>query len=293
MLTIVQRGGATHEKPPEVVRGTASRLPWAWDGLCFGVPFNDSTRDAARDLVYNAPPSTASNYSFVKDDRGNVACHLTSTTSGTAGYFEYPSNPTQRRPTTAITAYARLRKLGTPDTGGAAFGKFFPPGQAPYVSWTIHDDDVFSSGGYAAELSLATNGNFQLGLNFSVPTTAYYSIFLRWRSGQAITLDLLDERGRLIASATNGSTLTDTVDYDPSTATPIRVNCGDVLPPGHSFWANYSQCMLWARRLTDTELQALVADPFGWYSPRRETLGVSSPYPLFGRESFMREVPSG
>jgi hypothetical protein len=43
----------------------------------------------------------------------------------------------------------------------------------------------------------------------------------------------------------------------------------------------YSQAMVWSRRLTDTELQALVEDPYGWYSPRRSTVIVAEPY-LFG-----------
>jgi hypothetical protein len=103
-----------------------------------------------------------------------------------------------------------------------------------------------------------------------------------------LTLHLLDERGRIVANTASITTLTGNILY---TTAPMRVNTSDIYDRSGN--AEYSQCMLWSRRLTDVELQALVADPFGWYSPRRETIGVSSPYPLFAGQSFMREVPSG
>ena len=60
---------------------------------------------------------------------------------------------------------------------------------------------------------------------------------------------------------------------------PIRINATDN-PAIGTYCGSYSQAMVWSRRLTDTELQAIVADPYGWYSPRRSTVIVDSPYAL-------------
>jgi hypothetical protein len=101
----------------------------------------------------------------------------------------------------------------------------------------------------------------------------------------------MGERGQVYQTLDLGSTVTGSLSY-PGTPQPLRLNTSSG-PASGTYQAHWSQMLVWSRRLTDTEVQALVSDPYGWYSPRRETVGLSSPYPLFGGQSFMREVPSG
>lgn len=278
MLTIVQRGGATREKPPEVVRGYASRLPWAWDGLCFAAPFNDATRDSARDLVNNAAPSewytSVTPPSWTKDDRGNPAIKLPYGT-----YLGYPDNPRHNAPTTAMTAYVRFRRRSDNPPAWGFFAKVHTPTVSPYVTWGISYDGIDQT---KLGALISVSGTYQSweNLTYTVDTTTWLSVFLRWSSGTAPVLEILSERGQILSSALLGSTLTGTLDYGANQ--PIRINATDAPPPGsgETSSGDYSQAMLWSRRLTDTELQALVADPYGWYSPRRSTVVASSPYPL-------------
>jgi hypothetical protein len=286
VLTVVQRGGATREKPPEVVRGYASRLPWVWDGLCFAVPFNDSTRDAARDLVANAAPSGTSGLVWTRDNRGNPAALLDA-----SSYVDYPDNPAHNKPSTQITVYVRLRRAGTSDPSGGIFGKKLAAGTASfqYLSWALYESDSLANA-LQGEVSVgATSLIIQSDSVYVTNTTDWVSVFLRWRTGQALRLDVLGERGEVLGTAIDDVTASGTILYDAGT--PIRFNTSDLAT--QNFYGAYSQGMVWSRVLTDVELRALVADPYGWYSPRRETIGVSSPYPLFGGQSFMREVPSG
>jgi len=285
MLAIVQRGGATHEKPPEVVRGQASRLPWVWDGLCFGVPFNDPTRDSARDLIYNVAPSTTSGLQWARDDRGNPTALL-----GASSYIDYPDTPAHNKPSTAITAYARIRRVGSGDfPGGGILIKRYGSVN-PWISWGITNSDTYDN----AMMGYLTVGGTSISWDdqstpYQIPTTSWLSIFLRWRSGTNPRLDVLGPRGETLESISYGSAVSGSISYVSGQV--LRLNgTDDVL---YNFNAQYSQAMLWSRRLSDTEIQALVTDPYGWYSPRRETLGVSSPYPLFGMDTLMVEVPSG
>jgi hypothetical protein len=277
MLTIVQRGGATHEKPPEIVRGPASRLPWAWDGLCFGVPFNDATRDSARDLAANAAPSEwVGAPTFGKDSRGN-----TTAVTGPPDYFGYANNPAHNKPSTALTAYIRFRKASTATTAAAGiFAKVHnQTDTSPYDVWMIASGDVNPAG---LSSHIVINGTiywFQDG-SYTTDTTTWISVFLRWASGSTPTQTVLGERGQTLSTATYGATVSGSLTYNTTDpAQPIRLNATDT-PTIDSYSAAYSQAMVWSRRLSDTELQALVADPYGWYSPRRETIGLSSPYPL-------------
>lgn len=288
MLTIVQRGGATHEKPPEVVRGMASRLPWAWDGLCFAVPFNDSTRDATRDLVNNAAPSGYAG-SWTRDNRGNTAARLNSS----GQYFEYPFNPAHNRPSTAITVYVRYLKVGTGLSDGGLFAKSHTTATYPYTSWDLQLADVASTGhvGFWVYTDAAAGASgYAETASYVLPTTEYVSIVGRWRKGDTVHLDVFDDRGTLKESA-DGSASPMGSGNIAYTTEPIRINALDQTVSNAD--GSYSQCMLWSRYLTDTELQALFADPYGWYSPRRETIGLSSPYPLVSGQGVMREVSSG
>lgn len=282
MLTIVQRGGATREKPPEIVRGQSSRLPWVWDGLCCAIPFNDATRDSSRDIVANVAPSEWNGTpTWGKDNRGNVAAFVDD-----PAYIGYPETPAHNKPTTALTVYARIRRTGTPFTSAGVFCKVHTPGVDPYMSWAIQVSDLDAT---ALAACIAVNGVNIYWVNdgYTTGTTLWMNVFMRWSSGSAPRQDILGERGETLAGMAYGSTVSGTVSYNTSVARPIRINAGDLPTSGVGRFA-YSQCMLWSRRLTDAELQALVADPYGWYSPRRETIGVSSPYPLIAGAGEMK-----
>lgn len=273
MLTIVQRGGATREKPPETVRGFSSRLSWAWDGLCFAVPFNDSTRDSARDLVANAAPSlVGGTLGWARDDRGSPAASL-----DTSSYLEYPDNPLHTRPSTALTVYARIRRIGTSDHWGGVFGKRNSD-LAPFLSWGIYQA---GSGAYTEAVAghINVSGTTYLFWEnpYTLPTTLWASAFIRWSSGTTPQIDVLGERGNVLGTALHPSgAATGAIAY--VAGQPMRINATEVTTD--NFGAEYSQLMAWSRRLTDTEVQALVADPYGWYSPRRSTVVTSSPYGL-------------
>lgn len=280
VLAVVQHGPANIEKPPEVVRGAASRLPWAWDGLCFAVPFNDPTRDSARDLVYNIPPQTVhGTLRWVRDNRGNPAAYLDS-----SSFLDYPDTPAHNRPSTEVTAYVRFRRVGISSAGssGGIFLKVFDQNTAqPEISWYIQQSDA---GTNTLEGSLGVNDTqnpFGYDPSFVLDTTTWVSVFIRWRSSEAPQLDILGEHGQWLGGDV-GPALTGTIPYVEGQ--PIRINAG----PQATLLYNcaYSQCMLWSRRLTDAEVQALVTDPYGWYSPHRETVILSSLYPIIWATTF-------
>jgi hypothetical protein len=102
-------------------------------------------------------------------------------------------------------------------------------------------------------------------------------------------MDVFGDRGDLRASLAFGSTVTGTISYAAGQGLFFNAADQDTV----NFCASYSQALVWSRYLTDTELQALIADPYGWYSPRRETIGISSPYPLLAGGSSLQEVSSG
>ena len=273
MLTIVQRSGGMRGKSPQVVRGMASRLYWAWDGLCFAVPFIEQVRDADRDIIFNvAPTGIVGTLTWVRDDRGNAALYLDSSSG-----MDYPDTPGHNQPTTAITTYVRLQRVGTGQNSGGVFGKKISIDN-PWNSWLIQHSD---NGGGSLAAQITVNGSFLFWESgYVLPTTKWVSVFLRWRSGGVPVMDILDERGQLLSSTNPGSTATGTITY--VAAQPIQININTT--GQNLFDARYSQCMLWSRCLTDTELQALVEDPYGWYSPRRTTVAVASPYPFGGGE---------
>lgn len=283
MLTIVQRGGSTREKPPEVVRGQSCRLPWAWDGLCFGVPFNDATRDSARDLVTNAAPSAWINTpSWTKDNRGNNAALMSS-----GAYVEYANNPAHDRPTTAITVYARIRRAGTPALPASGLFAKIINMNAMFDTWWMGATDADATK-LSAALTVDGTDYYWENSSYITDTSTWLSLFLRWSSGTVPVQDVLGERGQSYSTAAYTGAVSGTLTYAVP-AQPIRVNVGELLETG-TYAAAYSQLMLWSRRLTDAELQALVADPYGWYSPRRETIGLSSPYPLAFGGGEMRQA---
>lgn len=271
MLTIVQHGGASREKPPELVRGQACRLPWAWDGLCFAVPMHEaSSQYGIRDIVNNVAPDIQSGVTWTKDDRGNPAIDL-----GITDYIEYPDTPRHDQPTTEVTAYARLRRNGTPDSFGGIFTNMYDFNGSPWLSWGILQNGA-NLGSLQGIITLGSTPTVFGDAANVIGTTDYFNAFLRWRSTEAPSLTVLGDRGNLINTYTHTSILTGTIGY--AAGQPIRINADQILEENYS--GRYSQCLAWSRRLSDTEITALVADPYGWYSPRRETVGLSSPYPL-------------
>lgn len=267
VLAVVEHGPASIRKPPEPVRGVASRLPWVWDSLCFAVPFNDATRDSARDLVNNVAPSATVGLVWSRDNRGDPAASL-----GTGSYIEYADTPSHNRPTTAVSMHVRLQRLGATDASGGVFCTH---------PCSIFMDD-FTTNAVQAELLLSDGTFGNIRADYVLPTNLWVSIFVRWRSGAAPQLFMLGERGNILVSYT----------YVPMTGTlsnpagdPFRINsfANDATVNSN---AAYSQVMMWSRWLSDTELQSLVADPYGWYSPKRETVILSGPVPIVWATTF-------
>lgn len=286
MLTVSAREAPGRaEKPVGIVRGQASRLPWAWTGLCFGVAFHQSGNDGARDIVNNVAPTVMSNVAWTRDSGGNTAANMSNTS-----YIQYPDNPVHDNPSTELTVHVRLKWAGTSDTWGGVVNNRYAQGVAPYDTWSLVQvntaagvigGDVYV-GGLSRSVANDTSGT-------AVSTTEFSSAFMRHRSGETLVLDIFGERGQTVASAFGDGPVTGTLGYAANQG--IWINASD--DPSGNFSGHYSQVMVWNRKLTTTEMIWLVQDPFGWYSPRRESIGVASPYPIFGGQSFMREVPSG
>ena len=276
MLAVVSRVGASLEKPPiGVVSGQACRLPWVWSGLCFGVPFHEASRLGMRDLVTGIAPSTVAEIIWTVDDRGNPVLRFTE--PGTAPRLEYTVDfPPYKRPTTELTAYVRMRRLGTPDSDGGAFVMPYD-NTDPWETWGIIAPSADVTKLYG-EIGIGTT-QYLTGNSAVVPDTEQVSVFLRWRSGGAPQLDILGERGDSISSVTGGTAGTGSLAYSSGFG-GLRINCHESTTS--NYYGYYSQALLWSRRITDVEMAALVADPFGWYSPRRETVAIASPYPIFG-----------
>jgi hypothetical protein len=271
VLSVASRTAVGYQqKPADVARGDACRLPWAWNGLCFGVPFHQSDSLGTRDVVNNLAPTSQTGGTWVDDSRGNPALSL-----GIGTWVEYPDYPRHDLPSTELTAYCRMRRTG----GGNAFGGIFSNPHntgSPFTSWIIRDDTGATGaliGGLAASSSLL----IETSATPVITLTEYITVVLRWRSGVPLQLDVLGERGNFISTVT-GPTNAGPIAYGPSRG--IRVNGDEAQPTPATMNGKYSQAMVWTRRLTDAELSALVADPFGWYAPKRETLAVAAPFPV-------------
>jgi hypothetical protein len=284
MLTLVSRTatGVGREKPADIVRGEAARLSWAWDSLCFGVPFVITSHEGLMDAVTNARGAVkqglnAWDAEWTRDNRGNTAISLPRDVSGITGrHVEWADNPTHDRPSTELTAMIRFKWLG----GGSDEGGLFemPHGlAAPWATWSMQQWTT-TSGVYG---SITINGTNTVMSNTGValPTTEYVTAVLRWRNGEAPVFDILGERGNSISRVVHGSTLTGTLTYN--TGKGLQVNASE--GPDSTCAMNCSQALVWSRKLSDSEVTSLVADPFGWYAPRRESVLFAGPFPiLFG-----------
>jgi hypothetical protein len=270
VLSVAQRSQVGKaEKPPSVARGDASRLPWAWDDLCFGVAFNSPDWEGTRDLVNGLAPVTRSGVAWTRDAAGNTAANLSN-----SAYILFPDNPAHDRPTTELTAYVRLKWAGTSDTYGGLLSNKISL-SSPWATWAINQNST--NGGWL-EAQTSNAGTYWGITSAGVPllTTEFSSVFLRWRSGELSTLHVLSERGQTRSVADSGTAPTGSLTYQAGEA--IRVNASE--DTASNFSGHYSQAMVWSRRLSTVEMQALVADPFGWISPARTTVVLGGAFPI-------------
>lgn len=289
MLTIAPRESiGRSQKPTTVMRGQASRLPWAWTGLCFAVPFHQSGNEGTRDIANNVTPSIRNNVLWTRDASGNTAGDLRAETDAR---LEYPDTPTHDRPSTELTVHVRLKwngfLNGWPEFyGGIACNRISTI--EPWSTWAVNQN---AGNNGIIEGQVTVNGKVRplLATDVTLPTTEYSNIFLRWRSGEAVVMDIFGEHGQTLTSSAGSATASGTLTYQAGEG--IRINAGE--DQSVNFTAYYSQVMVWSRKLTTTEMTWLTQDPFGWYSPRRETVGISSPYPLIGGGGEMKSGTGG
>lgn len=271
MLTLTARSsGAGLDKPLDIVRGASARLPWAWDGLCFAVPFNETDVNGSRDIVNNQAPSVFTGVSWDRDNRGNIVAVL-----ATGDYIDYPDHPRHDLPSKELTVYARLKRLGAGDAWGAIVSNIYSL-SSPWTTWII-SDSAAADGTLVGNVAVGGGGIADTPATSAIPTTEYVSTFLRFGKNSPPALDVLGERGNTLSSTvgTTGANLS--LDY--AVGKGIRINGNEATTPA-TMNANYSQVMVWQRRLTDVEMTSLVSDPFGWYSPRRETVSLNAPFPV-------------
>lgn len=273
MLTIAAREAAGRlAKSPQIVRGAASRMPWAWDGLVFALPLNvpgnDGLREVAQDL---APNATGGTVVWTEDNRGNPSVYLDG-----ASFVEWPNVPSHDKPSTELTVHVRMIR----DSGAttSTFGGLFSNVYASNLStWTVYTEGATS--GVADDVNAVVQVNgvetaVSGGATAGMSDTEYNNLFLRWRSGWRPKLRLYDERGVQIDDSNDVTMSAGSLSYGGGQG--IRLNRQEA-----SYYAGwYSQAMVWSRYLTDTEVLALMQDPFGWYAPRRETLVFGSAFPL-------------
>jgi hypothetical protein len=272
MLALVrQRPNVSMDKPNDIVRGPSSRLPWAWDGLCFAVPFHTADFLGMRDVVNEVAPTSATNVSWIRDNRGNVAAVL-----GATSFIDYADHPRHDLPSTEITVYVRFQRVGLGDNFGALICNVYSTG-APWDTWAIGDTSP-AAGKINGSIAIPPGPNLVSTPDTGVVgTTEYVTAILRWRDGTAHTMDVLGERGNSIYAVTSASNFPGPLQY--AAAKGVRINANEQTTPD-DFSANYSQVLIWKRRLSDPEQAALVADPFGWCSPRAETVTVAAPFPI-------------
>lgn len=271
MLAVADRTGMGRaDKPQTAVQGQACRMPWAWNGLCFGVAFHEASLLGIRDIVNNVAPSTVSGLAWTTDSYGNPAANL-----GLSSYLYWPDSPVHDRPSTEVTAAVRLKRSGTPEDWGTIFGNYYGA-SAPYQTWSIgqHSTNV---GKVCSIISTAGVDHLSGASATALPTTEYVNVFLRWRTGVTSEISVFGERGNWLHT-TVGVIASGSLSYAASMG--VRMNATDGTT--ENFGGHYSQAMVWSRMLTDTEIRWLCLDPFGWYAPRRESVAVAGPFPIFG-----------
>lgn len=276
MLDIVSRNPAGKvTKPIDFVRGTSCRLPWVWDKLVFAVPMHENSFIGLRDVVSNVSGSvnTPSNFTpgfgWQKDTRGNAVSYFTS-----VDYCQYTDNPTHDSPSTEFTAYVRFQYITQGDPWGGYLANPHTDGGPLFSTWSIQDN---GNGLYQPYSELSISGTeYFISSTSALDQSQYYSFFLRWRSGEAPSLSVYDDKGLLKQSTTYGSTISGSLTYN--TGQGIRLNSMESTSGNGD--NKYSQALVWGRKLSDTEIIAFLGDPFGWYSPHRETIVLAGAYPI-------------
>jgi hypothetical protein len=273
MLAVTDRAPGYYAKPRfgKLVRGAASRLPWAWDGLVFALPVISADSEGLRELAANLRPVTVTAAGWAHDAQHNTAVVCTPASNTTVQWVD---QPTHDRPTTAVTVYVRHRFSGTWDNNGGLFTQKYADTD-PWDTFIIQTQ----SPAQGVHAGLAISGGFERTSygTATPPTSRYVSYFARWRSGEVITLDALSDGGKPEWPQTvSAAAYTGILSYTAGQGIRLCTDEQGTLNVG----GDYSQAMVWARRLTNAEITALAADPFGWVSPRRETLVLASPFPV-------------
>jgi hypothetical protein len=273
VLAITDRTQAYFAKPRfgKLVRGPATRLPWVWDSLCFGLPLLSATDEGLRELAANLRPASTVAVGWTHDAQHNTALVCTPASNTTVQWVD---QPTHDRPTDAVTVYVRHRFSGTYDNNGGMFTQKYADTD-PWDTFIIQTQSP-AQGIHAA---FAVSGVFKrTSYGTTVPpTTRYVNYFARWRSGELVTLDALSDGGKPEwAQTTSAGTVTGTISYTAGQGIRLATDEQGTLNVG----GDYSQAMVWNRKLTDTEIIALASDPFGWISPRRESIVIAAPFPL-------------
>jgi hypothetical protein len=229
---------------------------WSWDGLCFALPMLEAGNAAGwREVVSGARPSVISGtITGGRDSRGQVIMR----SPGGAHYVDYADNPAHKKPTSAITVYARFRYNGTSDWPWAIFGKVHTDGgvQSSYVVYADNTSCNLNGLIYATSAQVALDDT-ATGV---VPTGVYVNVFMRWRSGEIITLDVLSDGGAVAATQGRSATIpTGTIVYNSGASAPMRIYGSDL---ALGVGGDVSVFLVYARKLTDQECRALSCDPF-------------------------------
>lgn len=268
MLSLAERGPANVEKPSTLVRGPSSRMPWAWGGLVFAVPLLEANAAGLRDLVTGVTPSSVTSPTYARDRRGNPSVQL-----GVTSYVEYPHHPIHDSPTTEVTVLVRLRRLGATDGFGGVISNPYAPSTPPNLTWGITADITLNLAVFGS-IGIGTTEN-KSSVTSNLATTEDVTVILRWRSGSGVSIDVYGERGNR-QHVSSAGTVSGTLAYNAGQG--IRLNASEETASNYN--GNYTEALVWSRMLTDTECVLLAVDPFGWCSPRRETVTLASPFPL-------------
>jgi hypothetical protein len=236
-------------------------------------------------LAANLIPVTQTAVTWTHDFQYNPV--FTSTPASDSAVI-WADQPQHDQATTEITAYVRHRYNGVVDGNGGMFCQKIA-NVAPYDTFIIQAN---SPGGPPSGIFVGiavNNVRTNTAVTAAMPTqTQYLNYFARWRSGEPSRLDVLDDRGAVAMTAVvSGTSPTGTLTYVAGQGVRLGIDESSVNVGG-----DYSQALVWKRRLGDSEIQALAADPFGWYSPRRETIALGGVLPLVVPPSDVNVQPN-
>jgi hypothetical protein len=227
---------------------------WAWDGLSIAFPILEAGPAGWREVVTGIRPSSVvGTVTGGRDNRGQV---VVSQSGSSGNYLEYADTPDHHSPTREITVVCRLRFNGTTATGAGIFGKVITSGAQ--ASWAVFSADTIATLDGVLTTSGSPGGqNTDATATAPLSTTAYTNVFFRWRDGEILTVDVLKDGGASAGqSATSSGVVTGTITY---TSGPMRIFGSDeVVGVG----GDVSTLLVYARKLTDVECQALAVDPF-------------------------------